>query len=346
MDYLQFEKKIYKGKIAPLYIITGEENFLKKQAVDLIKKRLGEDRIFFKQYAVEKQFNIQNMLNDLYSDALFDDYNLIILHDVDSIVSKLHDAVISYVKSPTSSSILVLVFKKLDMRTKFAKFVKENSIIVDCKALRDEIPSWSRHKEGKSEVVCWIQTRVKNYKKTIDQQPAELLAKLVGNNLSDIDLQIQKLSLFVKERSKIDFEDIKSLVQGSKKVGIFDLMESIFCCKKAESLRLLHLLFQRGLTSQDGQSIYDHTHISLQCMRLIHYKLKQIWKLMINPNMDMSAYIKRKIMENVKLFSKKRLYLCWKELLQAELSLKTSQLPPNIIMEKLILFISDSKQNR
>ena len=340
MKYLEFLKKLGQEAIKPLYIIIGQENFLKLQAIAAIKNYLGHDRIFFKEYLADKQFDPRCLLDDLYSEALFDDFNLIILRDAQHIITRLYSILKEYVSNPPVHSLWIIEFDKLDQRTKFARLAKEKGVVIECLPLRPDIPSWQKGKRRDSELIEWLYSRVGYYQKNIKERAAYMLAELVGNNLSDLDLQIQKLTLFVKERREITAADIEAMVQGSKRINIFELLDAISARQRQMTMQLLYLLFRRGMMSQDGQAVYDPRRIGLQFLRLIHYRFRQIWKIRVaNDFSDIPAFAKSKLMDHAAKFTPAQLVAIWQRLLQTELALKSSQTSPEPALERLLLFI-------
>ena len=340
MKYLQFLKKLGHETIKPLYIVSGQESFLKLQAIEAIKNHLGQDRIFFKEYMADKQFEPRRLLDDLYSEALFDDFNLIILRDAQNIIARLHSPLVEYLSNTPAHSVLLIELDKLDQRTKFARLAKEKGVVVECTPLRQDIPSWQKGKRRDSELIEWLYSRVGHYHKNIKETAAYMLAELSGNNLSNLDLQIQKLTLFIKERREIGVADIEAMVQGSKRVNIFELLDAISARQQQTAMRLLYLLFRRGMISQDGQAVYDPTRISLQFLRLIHYRLRQIWKIRVaGDSSDVPPFLRSKLLDHAAKFSPGQLVLIWQRLLQTELAMKSSQTSPELALEQLLLFI-------
>lgn len=335
MKYSQFEKTIAKKSIKPVYLLLGTEKFLKNQAIDLLKKKLGEDRLFYKEWLSDENFSAQNFFADLYSQSLFDEHNFILLKDANKVLSKLGDSLIKYIESPCSFSTLILEMEKIDQRTKLGKFLKEYDCTVDCEPLKENVP-WSRE----NELVKWICMRMERYQKRIRYEAAESLAEYVGNNLHDISLQIEKLVVYAKDRKEILSDDIHSIVHATRKVNVFDFQDAISTKNLQQAIKFCDLLFRRYVSTQDGTTLSDHTGIALYLLKMIHKRFKDIWKIQISGDTkNIHPYVIKKLKEHCNHFNSKNLREIWRKILEAQLEVKISKSSPSLAIEKLIFFI-------
>lgn len=342
MKYSQFEKSLTKSTIKPLYILLGTEKFLKDQAMDMLKKKLGEDRFFYKEYTTYENFSAQNLLSDLYSQSLFDERNFIVLKDAGKIFSKLADPLTEYLRSPCSFSTLVMELEKIDQRTKLGKFLKESDFLIECDPLKESTP-WSRE----NELVKWVCHRVENYQKRIKYEAAEMLSDCIGNNLSDLSLQIEKLVVFVKDKKEIMPDDIKAVVQATKKVNIFDFQDAISTKDLKKATTLCDLIFKRYVSTQDGSTLSDHTGISLYLIKMVHKRIKDIWRILISQDTkSLHPYVVTKLKDHCTHFNQENLKEIWRKILESQLEVKFSRTSPSIIIEKLIFFICGSTKSQ
>lgn len=274
------------------------------------------------------------------TDTLFNDKNLIILKNADTILTELAEPLTNYYKSPNPNSILLVELAKLDKRWKFSKTVAKNAIQVDCSALYDRPKPWLRLPPWESPLTKWVCLRCKKYKKIIQPQVAYFLTECVGNNLKSIDSQLQKIATYIKEIPEITEEHVEKLVYNSKKINVFDLLNAVSERKMDVSLKLCRQVFKNGLQAQDGGTISDSTHIALQIQRLLHYRFKQIWQLGISGNSSsISEFAKKQVSSYTKNFSRKKLIFVWKKLLETEYAIKTSRLDPSSSIEQIIFHI-------
>jgi len=122
-----------------------------------------------------------------------------------------------YFDQPQPSTVLVIAYKekKLDARTKFAKTVKQKGELLTTKKIYD------------SELPKWIVQMVQQHDYTINQKAALLLADHIGNDLSRIENEVNKILVNLRSRKNITEEDIETYVGISKEFNAFELQNAI-----------------------------------------------------------------------------------------------------------------------
>src|SRR5213080_3415038 len=106
----------------------------------------------------------------------------------------------SYVEKPLSSTLLFVAYKgkKIDGRTKLAKLLKDKSVLLTSKKLYDnELPEWTNG-------------LVKQKGYTITNKALLLLIDHIGNDLSRLNNEIDKLVLNLQTGKNITEDDIET----------------------------------------------------------------------------------------------------------------------------------------
>jgi DNA polymerase-3 subunit delta len=134
-----------------------------------------------------------------------------------------------YIENPLSSTILVVSYKdkKLDARKKFSKLVKENGVVVTTKKLYDR------------DIPAWTQEMVHSKGLTITPKGLALLADHIGNDLSRIENEIEKLSVNLGKRTQINEDDIERYIGVSKEFNVFELQSAIATRDLARAIRIV-----------------------------------------------------------------------------------------------------------
>jgi DNA polymerase III subunit delta len=123
----------------------------------------------------------------------------------------------AYIDNPLSSTILVVSYKdkKLDARKKFTKLVKDNGVLVTTKKMYDrELPDWT-------------QQMIQGRGLTITARALSLVVDHIGNDLTRIENEIEKLSLNLGKRKSITEEDIEEYIGVSKDYNVFELQSAL-----------------------------------------------------------------------------------------------------------------------
>lgn len=122
----------------------------------------------------------------------------------------------SYINNPLISTIFVIGYKgKIDGRTKFAQALKTKATVLAAKKLND------------SELPFWTNTIVTQLGLTIQQDALHLLIEHIGNDLSRIENEIEKLSVNLQTSKNIHVDAIEQYIGISKKYNSFELQKAL-----------------------------------------------------------------------------------------------------------------------
>jgi len=139
------------------------------------------------------------------------------------------DKLEGYIANPLLSTIFVVSYKekKVDGRSKLAKLLKEKGELLSTKKMYDnQLPDWV---SGLAES--------KGY--ALSQKALMLLVEHIGNDLSRINNEIEKLAVNLGERKKITEDDIEKYVGVSKEYNVFELQDAL---AKKDLLRAIRII--------------------------------------------------------------------------------------------------------
>jgi DNA polymerase-3 subunit delta len=124
---------------------------------------------------------------------------------------------LSYLEKPLTSTILVFCYKysKFDKRKKTYKAIDKHGLVFESATLYDnKVPGWI---EG------FVQD--KGYK--ISPQASALLSEYLGNDLSKIANELEKLMLNVNSGQEITPKEIQDNIGISKEYNVFELQTAL-----------------------------------------------------------------------------------------------------------------------
>lgn len=234
MDALAFLAS--KAPIGPLYVLHGDEGFLKRQVLLAIRSRaLGED-------ATEQDVSTQagegatfaDIFDELQTAPFFTSRRVVVVHEADPFVSRFRAQLEKHINDLPATGVLVLDVKTWPANTRLAKMVSASATIV-CKAPPPyKLPQWC---------VEWAATQ---YQKQLATPAASLLVDLVGGDMGLLDQELVKLSIYVGERKKIETSDVDTLVGNSRSESTWKIFDAVAEGRMAEALRLLDRQFEQG----------------------------------------------------------------------------------------------------
>ncbi|HQV61880.1 MAG TPA: DNA polymerase III subunit delta [Chitinophagaceae bacterium] len=220
-----WKKKIFK----PVYWLEGEEEYLIDKAVDYAEHHiLNESEASFNlSVFYGKDANWADVLNACRRYPMFAERQVVLLKEAQQMkdVEKLEP----YIETPLSSTVFVVSYKekKLDARKKFAKLVKENGVLVTTKKMYDK------------DVPAWTQELVHSKGLTISPRGLALLVDHIGNDLTRIENEIDKLSVNLGKGTNITEDDIEKYIGVSKDYNVFELQAALAAKDLARTIRII-----------------------------------------------------------------------------------------------------------
>jgi DNA polymerase-3 subunit delta len=236
MDALTFIDKNGKVKRQPFYVLSGDEDFLKRRVLALLVPIVLGDAD--PEYGVTTfpgdKADFSTVRNELDSVSFFSERRLVVVDQADPFVTKFRPQLEAYVAEPSAAGVLVLDVKAFPATTKLAKAVPDAAHIV-CKGPPEyRLPLWS---------VEWCQTQ---YGKKLTTPAAQLLVELVGPAMGVIDQELQKLKDYVGDRPTIDVPEVDGLTGRSRAANVFKILDAVGDGKPAAALKILSGLFEEG----------------------------------------------------------------------------------------------------
>jgi DNA polymerase III subunit delta len=236
MDALAFIEKNGHVRRQPFYVLSGDEDFLKRRVLSILVPLVVGDAD--PQYAVSTfpgdKTDFSSVRNELDSVSFFSERRLVVVDQADPFVTEFRPQLEAYVAEPSELGVLVLDVKSFPGNTKLAKAVPEASHIV-CKSPAEyKLPAWCAE---------WCQSQ---YGKKLTMPAAQMLVELVGSTMGVLDQELQKLKEFVGNRPAIDIKDVDELTGRSRGANVFKILDAIGDGQPATALKILTELFEEG----------------------------------------------------------------------------------------------------
>lgn len=207
------KKKIYH----PIYFLSGDEAYFIDKITDFISKNVltEEEKAFNQLVLYGKDTNIEDVDNTARRYPMMANYQVVIVKEAQSL--KKIENIIYYAEKPLKSTILVFSYKygTLDKRKKVYKVLEKNGVLFESKKLYD------------NKIPAWITDYLKEKNYTIDPVAARLLNEFLGNDLSKIANELDKLAISLKPGTKINPEHIEKNIGISKDYNNFELQNAI-----------------------------------------------------------------------------------------------------------------------
>jgi DNA polymerase-3 subunit delta len=218
-----------KSKFKPVYWLEGEEEYYIDKAMDYAEHRIltESESSFNLTVFYGRDANWADVINACRRYPMFAERQVVLLKEAQHMrdIEKLE----AYVDNPLSSTVFVVSYKdkKVDGRTKFAKTLKEKGVMVSTKKMYDnQLPEWT-------------QELLQSKGLSITPKGLALLVDHIGNDLSRIENEIDKLSVNLGKRKSITEEDIEEFIGVSKDFNVFELQGALAKKDLPKAIRII-----------------------------------------------------------------------------------------------------------
>jgi DNA polymerase-3 subunit delta len=231
-EYNKLINDINNGKLSPVYLIHGEESYFTNNIIkNITDSVINETSADFdlKKYMVKKQMKTQEneVIDFVKRFPLSGDYNLLIVKDSKNLSSDFKN-IISYIENVNSKSILVLTFNNnVDKRKKIYKSSLKYGIVYESKKIYE------------NHVYTWIENQCKYKSLNLHPNSIKIIADFTGNDLSQIDNELEKLKLNSSKDEIIRPEEVEDIIGFSKEYNFFELTKVIGKNNYNKSLELV-----------------------------------------------------------------------------------------------------------
>lgn len=220
MTFEQIIENLKNKVYHPLYFLQGEEPYYIDEISDYIAAHvLDENEKEFNQTVLYgKETNVPAILECAKRFPMMSNYQVVIVKEAQNIKEKdMDENLLPYVENPLKSTILVLCYKykKLDGRKSLGKILGKKGVLFESKKLYD------------SQVPDWIGDFLKKKNYRIAVKASMLLTEYLGNDLSKIANELEKLMLNVKTGNEINTGHIEQYIGISKDYNIFELQNAL-----------------------------------------------------------------------------------------------------------------------
>ncbi|MCR9249498.1 MAG: DNA polymerase III subunit delta [bacterium] len=215
--------ELKKGNYSPVYFLQGEEPYFTDRIVDYIEANaLEESQKGFNQIILYgKDVEMSAVINNARRFPMMSDRQVVIVKEAQEIKdfnkevgAKLLE---NYLANPQPSTILVFAYKykNVDKRKAIGKLIEKQTVSITSKKLYDnQIPGFIKSYFGEKEF-------------PVTEKAIQMLADFIGNNLSRLSNEIDKMLLNFGEKVKIEDSHVSKYVGISKEYNVFELQKSI-----------------------------------------------------------------------------------------------------------------------
>lgn len=307
-----------------IYAFLGDNEFLKEEEQSKVISRYasGTDNPEIVELDGSDS-SFQDIETAILSRAMFSQSKIVRIRRVDEMPGERQSRLADVLAELAGDTLVILSAVALDGRGKLMKTLKSLGTVREFRNMNQR------------DAVQWCRDRAKHYKIRLGPREAELLVELIGTDLSRIDKELEKMSLYLGEPGAVVTKEVVQRVAGSGgDVVIFDLLDAIGCRDANRAVLLLRRLLQAGEPPVKVQFIIGrHVRDLLQVASMSRSGFRQDD---IIANLKLHPYRARKLFAQASNFEVKELEALLEQVLSSDLKIKSSELTPGCWLELLV----------
>lgn len=311
------------GQFKQIYLLYGEESYLKKQYKDkLTKAMIPEGDTMNYAYYEGKGINVKEVIDLSETMPFFGERRLIVIEN-SGFFKNASPELAEYMKDIPETTNFIFVESEIDKRGKLYKAVKDRGRVVELS------------KQDEHTLLRWILGNIKKEGKNTTESTVRYLLSKCGTDMENLQKEMEKLFCYTLEKDVIEIADIEEICTTQITNQIFEMVTAVAEKKQKKALDLY----------------YDLLALKEPPMRILYLLSRQFRLLMevkglaengygkkdIAATAGLHPYVAGKYIEQAKVFRMKELRGILEESVEIEERVKTGLLGDVLGVELFIV---------
>ena len=319
---------IERGEIAPVYALGGDEPYLVARCLSALRRAvLGEEgasgpNLNLDVYDLREQ-PLAQLLNTARTLPMFATRRLVVGRDLGESTAEQQAPLLEYLRDPNPSTCLVLLLAgKIDGRLKLVQTLRKGGYLHEFNALKD----W--------QVQDWLTAEARRRGLKLDPDAARALAEAAGPDLGRLSVCLEQVALHAGSEARLTAADVEAVIPESRARGVFELTKAIGAGQTERALALLGNLLR-------------NREPPLRIQYMLLRQLRQIWKAKeldrsgapgpeIAARVGLAPYFLDDVLVPARRMSERALAQSFELLYQADRTLKSSRVDPDLQVARLV----------
>ena len=222
---------IKKGEFKSVYLLYGEEEYLKKQYRDRLKNAIAGDDTMNYSYYDSDNASVKDIIDVCETLPFFAQKRLVIMENTGFLKSS-NDELADYIKHIPDYLVVVMVEKDVDKRNKVYKAVDSVGYICEMKP------------QTTATLEKWIAGLLAKDNLKISREACDLILDKTGAGMDYIRQETEKLVSYCQGSDVVTVEDVEKVCATQTTSHIFDMISAIANKKQQQALDLYYDLLE------------------------------------------------------------------------------------------------------
>ena len=311
------------GQFNIVYLLYGEEAYLKKQYKDKLKNAMvsPDDNMNYAYYE-GKGINVNEVIDLAETLPFFAERRLIVLEDT-GFFKNASAEFADYIKDMPETTSIIFVETEVDKRGKLYKAVQAKGRAVEL------------GRQDENTLIRWVASNVKQEQKQISENTVRYFLAKVGTDMENIQRELEKLFCYTLDKDCIATEDVEEICTTQITNQIFDMVNAVADKKQRKALEFYNDLLALKEPPMRILALLTRQFkllLEVKTMDKLGYGRKEIAeKAGINP------FVVGKYQAQAKAFSEKELRQIMEDSVETDEAIKTGRLADTLGVELFIM---------
>ncbi|MBR6737673.1 MAG: DNA polymerase III subunit delta [Clostridia bacterium] len=281
-------KKTLNEKVENIYLIYGDDAFLRETSLRLIKEKalLEPDLNLTNLTGQEVKQDYETLYSSTQSYPFMSDKRYVVVRDFNPTASDLKNKVLKRVldELPETTVFIIVNEKNAEQLAK-----KEGVTLVDCN-------------KDKTVISDWVIKTCKKQGVIIAPSTVSVLASFCSNDMARISCETEKLIAYVGKNAEITKETVELLVGKETEYQVYKLADFISQSNYEASFEILF-----DLVNKNQDKYYLFSTIYYHYRTLLHASLSRMSASELSSHLNVHKFVAEKAITQSKRFKPKRL---------------------------------------
>lgn len=305
----------------PVYLLYGEEAFLKKSYKNRLKEAIAGDDTMNYHYFEGKGIDIQEVISLADTMPFFGPRRLIQIED-SGLFKSAADALVEYLPTMPDTTCILFVESEVDKRNRMFKKVKDLGHAAEMV------------RQDASSLTAWAGGLLAKEGRKITRRTMELFLSKTGDDMENIRMELEKLISYSIGHDVITDQDVEAICTVHVTNKIFDMVSAIVNRQTTKAMDLYEDLLT--LKEPPMRILFLIARQFNQLLQVKELVGRGMDKGSIASKLKLQPFVVGKVMPQAKAFSRDQILSYVTMCVDAEEAVKTGRLHERLAVELLI----------
>lgn len=224
----RIQNDIKSAQFQPVYLLYGEERYLKRQYRDKLKEALcAPDDNMNNHFYEGKNMSVGEII-DLAETLPFLAQHRVIFMNNSGLFKSGGEQMAEYLGAQNQSTVLIFTESEVDKRSKLFKALQAKGCAVEFSA------------QDEKTLKRWVAGILGKEGKKITESTAELFLSKTGTDMENIHMELEKLICYCMDRDVVEPQDVEAVCTTRVSNHIFDMVTAIAEKRQKDALELYY----------------------------------------------------------------------------------------------------------